>query len=168
MKNIILTGMPGSGKSTTGVCLAENLEMPFTDTDRLIVEYTGMQLQDIIDKKGLGEFLKTEEKVVLELNLHNHVIATGGSVIYSKNAVGSLKENGVMVYLQLPLNEILLRVKNVHTRGIVMAPGQNLIDIYTERIVLYEKYADIIVNCAGKEIEQIISEIEVTLRRRTN
>jgi shikimate kinase len=162
-KNIVLTGMPGAGKSTIGVLLAKSLKKPFIDTDLIIQQTEGEFLQDIIDKKGIEAFLLIEEKSVLSHEFKNHVIATGGSVIYSEKAVKHLKSNGTFIYLQLEYQVLNKRINNIKSRGIAMNPGLSLKDIYSERTPLYEKYADIIINCQDKNMEDIVSEIKKKL-----
>jgi len=164
VKNIVLIGMPGAGKSTVGVLLAKALGMPFIDTDLKIQEEEGKLLQEIIDTKGIEQFIKIEERVALNLNVKNHVIATGGSIIYGQLAMEHLKKNGLLVYLKLPYKEIERRVKNITTRGIAMAKGQTLLELYKERVILYERYADIIVDCSNKTIEDIVSIIKKKVR----
>ncbi len=158
-KNIVLIGMPGAGKSTVGVLLAKAMKMPFSDTDLVIQERENQALQEIIDTAGLEQFLKIEERVVLQLTCKGHVIATGGSVIYGEAAMKHLKDHGVVVYLELPYLEVEQRINNITTRGIAMGPGQSLLDIYKQRVPLYEKYADITVSCAGSSMEEVVEKI---------
>lgn len=158
--NIILIGMPGAGKSTVGVLLAKSLRMPFIDTDLVIQQVKGMYLQDIIDKFGIAEFLEIEKKVILSLDIENHVIATGGSAVYSLQAIKHLREpDGLVIYLKLAFKSIERRIRNISSRGIAMNTGQTLVDVYKERIPLYKSNADITVNCYGKHMEQIVTEI---------
>ena len=157
--NIILIGMPGAGKSTVGVLLAKALKKPFIDTDLLIQQRENSFLQEIINNRGINEFIKVEEEVVLGLNVTDHVIATGGSVIYSDVSIAHLQSTGVMVFLNLKLYQLERRLKNINTRGIAMKSGQSIIDLYTERQPLYEKFAEIEIDCSHKHIETIISEI---------
>lgn len=160
MKNIVLIGMPGAGKSTVGVLLAKTLKMPFIDTDLLIQQKENQFLQDIINKNGIENFLIIEENIILNLNVEGHIIATGGSVIYSADGVNYLKANSILVYLKLSYPEIENRIKNITSRGIAMNKEQKLIDLYNERIPLYEKYADIIIDCSGKDMEQVVLQIK--------
>jgi shikimate kinase len=157
--DIVLIGMPGAGKSTVGVLLAKTLGMSFIDTDLLIQEKEGRLLQEIIDGDGIKKFLKIEENVVLQVDAENSVIATGGSVIYSKNVINHLKERGKLIYLKLGYDEIERRISNMSSRGIAIGKDQKLIDLYNERIVWYEKYADIIIDCSDVTIEDVVQKI---------
>jgi shikimate kinase len=165
--NIVLVGMPGSGKSTTGVILAKTLKLPFIDTDLIIQQKEKLTLQEIIDKKGLDYFLKIEEKYALELNLEDYVIATGGSMIYSNSAILHLrKKNGIIIYLNLRYDEIQLRINNITTRGIAKSGNQSLLDLYKERHSFYEKYSNFEVICSEKDIEDVVEEIISKLSSR--
>ena len=122
MKNIILIGMPGCGKSTIGVLLAKAMGFRFIDTDITIQDRTGMLLQDIIDQKGLDWFCIEEERAIMSVEeTGGCVIATGGSAVYSRSAMLSLKEHGYVYYLSLPVEQVEKRLYNIKTRGI--APG---------------------------------------------
>lgn len=158
--NIVLVGMPGAGKSTIGVLLAKAAGKIFIDTDLIIQQRYNRLLQDIIEAEGIKNFLLKEEDTVMALDVRNHVIATGGSVIYSNPAMNHLKRDGLIVYLKLRFDEIENRIKNITSRGIVMVKGQTLAGLYNERLPLYEKHADIIINCSGKHIEDIVTEIK--------
>ncbi len=157
--NIILIGMPGAGKSTLGVLLAKALGMDFVDTDIVLQQREGMLLQEIIDGRGHEAFLKTEEKVLSTLKCSNSVIATGGSAVYSEKAMRALKDGGFAVYLHVSCEEIEKRLRNIKTRGVIIKTGQGIGDIYDERLPLYTKYADAVVDCGGKDIEQSLGEI---------
>jgi shikimate kinase len=161
--NVVLIGMPGAGKSTIGVLLAKALKKPFIDTDLIVQQKYGMFLQDIIDKHGIKSFLEMEERVVLEIDAKNCVVATGGSVIYSSSSVEHLKKDGILIYLKLRFDEIDNRLKDITSRGIVKENNKTLVELYNERIPLYEKYADITINCSNKHIEDIVSEIKTKL-----
>jgi shikimate kinase len=141
------------------VLLAKALKMTFTDTDLLIQNREGRYLQDIINSDGISKFLSIEEAAVLDLNVKNHVIATGGSVIYSAASIEHLKRDGGLIYLKLGYKEIERRIRNIKSRGIAMSEGQSLMDLYSQRTPLYEKYADIIINCSGKHMEEVVSEL---------
>jgi len=159
MKNIVLIGMPGAGKSTAGVILAKALGMKFTDTDIAIQEKTGRLLQDIIDTDGPDAFKRIEEETVLSLHQDNTVIATGGSAVFSNRAMESLKSGGVVVYLKISFEEMEARLRNITTRGIVLRAGESLREMYNERVPLYEKYADITIECSGEGFETVVGKI---------
>lgn len=158
--NIILTGMPGAGKSTIGVILAKAAKRPFIDTDLLIQQRENRFLQEIIDSEGIEAFIKIEEEVILGIIAENHIVATGGSVVYSNRAMEHLKNTGIVVYLQLKPYQLERRIRNMKTRGIALKSGQTLIDLYRERAPLYKKYADIVIDCSHKHLETIIKEIK--------
>ena len=164
--NLVLIGMPGAGKSTIGVILAKRMKMPFIDTDLLIQQRENRFLQDIIDSDGLERFLSIEEDTLLQIHAERHVIATGGSVVYSDRAMKHLAGSGKVVYLKLKFYQVERRIKNMESRGIAMSKGQRLLDLYREREPLYEKYADMIIDCSGKHIETIISEIRENFQKQ--
>lgn len=159
MKNIILTGMPGSGKSTTGVVLAKTLGRAFIDTDLVIQERTGRFLQEIIDTDGPEAFMKIEEEAILALERRNAVIATGGSVVLVPRAMEHLKETGIIVYLAISYDEMVRRLDDISSRGIVLLPGQDLRAMYNERVPLYHRYADITVDVTQESFEKRIGTI---------
>jgi len=159
MKNIVLIGMPGAGKSTVGIVLAKALGMQFIDTDILIQEQTGMMLQEILDEKGPEAFKKIEEETVLSLHPQKMVIATGGSVVCSEEAMEFLKSGGVIVYLKISYEEMERRLKNITTRGIVLLNGQSLRGMYDERVPLYERYADFTIECSDRDFESVVEAV---------
>lgn len=159
MKNIVLIGMPGAGKSTIGVLLAKSLLMDFVDTDLIIQKKHSSSLCDIINSKGIDEFLKIENDAICGENFENCVIATGGSAVYGKEAMEKLKDGGIAIYLKLTPEEIVNRIKDIHTRGIAMKDGTSIAELYGERAPLYENYADITVDCNGKTPEQCVDAI---------
>lgn len=164
--NLILIGMPGAGKSTVGVVLAKTLGKVFIDTDLLIQQSQQRLLQEIIREDGVTKLLAVEEQVILQLQAENTVIATGGSVVYSSAAMARLKDLGLVVYLQLPLAELETRITNMASRGIVMRPDQQLSDLYRERRPLYEKYADLTVDCTGLSLEAAATVIINGIKNR--
>jgi shikimate kinase len=157
--NIVLIGMPGAGKSTVGVLVAKTLGMSFVDTDLLIQEKEGRLLQEIIDQDGVVAFLKIEEGVILQVNVTNGVIATGGSVIYSRAAIQHLKTNGTLIYLKLRYDEIEQRIHNMGSRGIAIGKRQNLRDLFHERVILYEQHTDITIDCSNVTIEDVVQKV---------
>ena len=160
MKNIVLIGMPAAGKSTIGVILAKTLGFEFIDTDLIIQRQTGRLLQDIIDSDGLDAFCIAEERAICSVTeTQNAVIATGGSAVYSRDAMLHLKKNGAVYYLSLPSEELIPRLRNIKTRGIAMRPGESVDDVFAHRKALYEEYGDIEVSCHGKTAEEIVTEI---------
>jgi shikimate kinase len=159
MKNIVIIGMPGAGKSTMGVILAKTLGRHFIDTDIVAQETKGRLLQEIIDEEGTGAFLETEEKTILSLRCHHTVIATGGSVVFSGKAMEHLRKDGVIVYLNISFEEMVRRLNNITTRGIVLAAGQGLREMYNQRVPLYEKYADITIECSDSDFEKCIGNV---------
>ena len=162
-ENTVLIVMPGAGKSTVEVLLAKAIGMSFVDTDLLIQEQEQRLLQEIIDQQGIKEFLKIEEEVLLGLQVDNSVIATGGSAIYSLPAIKHLQASGKLVYLQISLPELSLRLQNMAQRGVVMQKGETLADLYAARTPLYAKYADRIVDCSGLTIEETVKRIIANL-----
>ncbi len=159
MSNIILIGMPGAGKSTIGVLLAKALNYAFIDTDLIIQNKTGKRLYEIIEEQGINEFLNIENETLKNVEVDKTVIATGGSAVFGKEAMEHLKKNARVVYLKLGCEEVVRRVKNITTRGIAMQKGESLQDIYEERAPLYDKYADITVECEGTTIEECVEKI---------
>lgn len=159
MKNIVLIGMPGAGKSTTGVILAKALRCNFIDTDILIQERSGKLLQEIIDTRGPGALKILEEETILSLQIHNSVIATGGSVVFSSRSMQHLKQDGIIVYLQISYEEMEKRLRNIMTRGIILSPGETLHEMYDERIPLYERYADRTIECSYEDFESVVGKI---------
>jgi shikimate kinase len=148
-----------------GVILAKTLGRNFIDTDIVAQETTGRLLQEIIDEEGTGAFLEAEEKTILSLHCRNAVIATGGSVVFSEKAMDHLKKEGVVIYLDISFEEMVRRLNNITTRGIVLVAGQGLSDMYDQRVPLYEKYADITIDCSDGDFEHCIRNIMNGLRK---
>jgi shikimate kinase len=165
--NIVLIGMPGSGKSTVGIILAKLLSLDFIDTDVLIQTSEGRSLQSIADTQGHMTLREIEEKVILGLDCRNQVIATGGSAAYSDAAMRYLKADAVVVFLDVSLATIESRVGDFSTRGLAKRPDQTLADLFHERLPLYRKYADIVVNCEGLSHEKVCERIILELTLRT-
>ena len=163
-KNIVLIGMPGSGKSTVGVILAKVLGYTFVDSDLLIQKEEKRLLKDIIAKEGQEGFLKIENRVNKSIDTENSVIATGGSVVYCQEAMEHLKEIGTILYLKLDYPILNRRLSNLIGRGVVLREGQTLKDLYEERVPLYEKYADYIIDEKKTDAEGTLQKILVILK----
>lgn len=166
MKNVVLIGMPGAGKSTVGVVLAKKLGLHFVDCDLVIQEQTGKLLHEIIEEKGLDGFLQVENDCIAQLWAENAVIATGGSAVYEKEAMEHLKANGRVIYLQLSYENVRKRLGDLKKRGVALREGQSLKELYRERTPLYERYADRTVACKGKKIREIVGETASWVRRQ--
>lgn len=164
MKNIVLIGMPGAGKSTIGVVLAKNLGMSFVDSDLVIQEQEGKKLHELIEEHGLDGFLEIEGRVNASLNPKSAVIATGGSVVYCEEAMDHLNSIAVVCYLRLSYEGIRERLGDLAERGVVLREGQTLKALYEERVPLYEKYANLTVECENKNIREIVMELAKRLR----
>ena len=160
MNNIVLIGMPGCGKSSAGVLLAKTLEKDFVDTDLLIQKCEGMSLQEIIDTRGNAYFRDVEDAVLMSFDGDNYVVATGGSAVYCHAAMEKFRQDGdTIVYIKVTAPEIIKRLNNIKTRGVTLAPGQTIEDLYNERVPLYEKEADIIVETEGLDLEETVTKI---------
>ena len=162
--NLVLIGMPGSGKSTVGVVLAKQHALSFIDTDVMIQTSEKRSLQDIVDRDGYMALRRIEEKTLLGIAVRHHVLATGGSAVYSEAAMGHLKSEGFVVFLDVDLPILKARIHDFGTRGLAKAPGQSLDDLYRERLPLYRKYADLVVECADLSQEEVSAKIIVELR----
>ena len=158
-KNVVLIGMPGAGKSTIGVLLAKSLLMEFQDTDLVIQKKCKKSLCDIMDEVGVEAFIEKENEIIKSCDFENSVVATGGSAVYGKEAMERLSENGTVVYLSIPVEELERRISNIHTRGVAMKKGTTLYDLFEERRPLYEGYADITVECMGLTAEECVEKI---------
>lgn len=164
--------MPGVGKSTVGVILAKILGYQFVDADILIQEQEGRLLSEIISEEGVDGFVAIENRVNGSIEADRTVIATGGSVVYGKEAMEHLGRIGTVVYLKLSYEELSKRLSNIKGRGVVLREDQTLMDLYEERTPLYEKYADIVVDEEGlgveETIEGIIEKMDEGLYKRTD
>ena len=176
--NLILIGMPTSGKSTAGVILAKILGMDFVDTDLLIQKRTGQKLSEIIRERSISGFLAVEEEACLSLTDGygaspsgmarpdaGFVIATGGSVVYSEKAMEFLKSLGTVIYLQIDLQTLNKRLHNARQRGVILREGQSIEDLFFERTPLYEQYADVIVPETGLDMEETVYAIVEALQQ---
>ena len=160
MRNIILIGMPGVGKSSVGVVLAKVLGYRFLDSDLVIQEKEGKLLHEIIDERGLDGFIQVEDRINSSINCEKSIVATGGSAVYGENAMAHFKEIGTVVYLKSDYETISSRLGDLVVRGVAMKEGQTLKELYEERVPLYEKYADIIVDESGcRSVRETISKL---------
>ena len=159
MKNIVLIGMPGVGKSTIGVILAKELGYQFVDADLLIQKQEKRLLKEIISEEGIEGFIAIENQVNASIEANRTVIATGGSVVYGREAMEHLGTIGTVVYLELPYEDVAERLGDLNARGVTLQPGQTLKDLYEERTPLYEKYAHITVKCHGKMLREVVAEV---------
>lgn len=162
--NFIFIGMPGSGKSSMGKVAAKKLHFKLIECDRLIEQKAGKKLQDIINEDGLQHFRWLEEETLCSIEAENAIISTGGSAIYYPKAMEHFKRIGKVIYLYASLPCIRERIGDFSKRGVVIAQGQTIEDLYRERCVLYEKYADATINCDGSAYAKFHARIEQTLR----
>ena len=167
MNNITLIGMPGVGKSTIGVVLAKVLGYQFLDSDLLIQKQEKRRLSEIIEEEGYRGFQDVENRVNAAIDVENTIIATGGSVVYCEEAMEHLKSIGTVVYLKLSLQALSKRLGNLKGRGVLLREGQTLADLYDERTPLYEKYADIVVDEEGKDLEASLESLLEILREKS-
>mgnify|MGYP004574587435 FL=1 len=166
--NVILIGMPGCGKSTCGVLVAKALCKSFLDTDLLIQQNEGMKLSEIIATKGNDGFAEAERNSVLTLYTKNCIIATGGSMVYYDDAMKKLKEDGIVVYLELSYKNMMKRIKNFKARGVLLKDGYTPKDMYNERAILYKKYADITIDCNKNTIDNTVKSIIKAINAYSN
>jgi shikimate kinase len=162
--NIILIGMPSCGKSTVGVVLAKALGYGFVDSDLVIQERTGKLLSEIIDEQGVEAFNQIENEVNASLNYHKTVIATGGSVIYGKEAMEHLSEIGTVVYISLPYEVLCERIGDLTARGVSIHDGQSFRQLYEERLPLYQQYGEITVEAEGLSIREVVHALKEKLQ----
>ncbi|MBQ2701453.1 MAG: shikimate kinase [Clostridia bacterium] len=162
--NVILIGMPGSGKTTIGTELSEKIGYGYVDSDSVIVAREGKRLNEIIADVGREKFLDIEAKVNSEICADRCVIATGGSVIYREQAMEKLKTMGKIVYLKLSYESIASRLGDLQKRGVALKDGFTLMDLYHERTPLYEKYADISVDLTGLDVQRSVEKVAEALK----
>ena len=166
MRNIVLIGMPGCGKSTVGVVLAKSLGMDFVDSDLVIQSTMGATLAQLIEQHGDDGFRDIENRVNASIDVQNSIIATGGSVVYGKEAMRHLHENGLVVYIRLPYEEIERRLSNLATRGVTLKKGQTLRNLYDERIPLYEAEADYTFEPEEGDVQETVLDLAQRLSAR--
>ena len=161
--NIVLIGMPGSGKSTVGVILAKMTSRNFIDTDVLIQVSQGRSLQTIVDNDGYLVLRQVEEEEILALNCKHHVIATGGSAVYGPKAMEHLKSNGIIIFIDVDLPTLESRVTDYKSRGLAIPPGQSFAELFEERLKLYKQYADVTIHATNLSQDQVCKEIIFSL-----
>jgi shikimate kinase len=164
MNNLVLIGMPGVGKSTVGVILAKMLGYQFIDSDIVIQEKEKRLLHEILTSEGVDGFIEIENQVNASIEANHSVIATGGSVVYGNEAMNHLKAIGQVIYLKVSYDQINRRLHDMKGRGVALREGQTLKDLYEERIALYEKYADIIIDEEGLTVEETITKMIEAIR----
>lgn len=165
MNNVVLIGMPSSGKSAVGILLAKLLGYGFIDSDRVIQGIEGKRLSKLIEEHGAEGFLKIEERVNCGLDVSRCVIATGGSAVYSDYAMKRFKERGKVVYLKIDADTVKKRIPDLVSRGVVMRGTLNSVDdLYKEREPLYEQYADITVECNELTLDEAATVCAAAIR----
>lgn len=167
MDNIILIGMPGSGKSTVGVVLAKTLGLRFVDVDLLLQEREGVLLQELIDSRGVERFLDLERDCLCSLACRGTVVAPGGSCVCREESIAHMRRLGTVVYLRLSLEDVAGRIHNLASRGIALTPGQSLADVYQYRAPLYERCAHITVPAGGQSLAETVCAVQEALAART-
>ena len=165
-RTISLIGMPGAGKSTIGVILAKITGLRFCDTDLDIQVREGSTLQEIIDRHGYLQLRAVEKIVLLDLDLDNAVVATGGSAVYCEEAMARLGEAGPIIYLEVALPILERRVAAAPLRGIASDSEQAFVDIFAERTPLYRNHANLVIDASRGCPEEIAAEILQRLPRR--
>ncbi|MBE0583537.1 MAG: shikimate kinase [Desulfofustis sp.] len=163
-RNLILIGMPGSGKSTVGVILAKRLTRPYLDSDILIQLIEKRSLQDIVDTDGYLALREIEQRVLLGIACDHHVIATGGSAAYSGKAMKHLRKNGIIIFLDASLLTLNKRIHNYETRGLAKRPEQSFTELFQERFELYSRYADITIDSNSQDQDQVCDDIIIRLQ----
>ncbi len=157
--NLILIGMPGSGKSTLGVLAAKALGLDFADTDLFLQKQKGLRLHYLLEREGPAGFLAAEDRLLAGLNLNRTVIATGEARSTTKTAWRPLQRGGAVVWIEVPFAEIERRLSDIATRGVVLAPGQTLRDLYDERRPLYERWADQRLEVGREDLETTVGRL---------
>lgn len=163
--NVTLIGMPGAGKSSIGILSARSLNRNFLDTDLLLQQQTGKTISELIAETGFEGFLEQEEKLLLSLDCRNTVIATGGSAVYSYRAMTHLSKSGPILYIEVPLQMLMFRVPDLHARGVAVQPDMSYVDLYNERLPLYEQSATATFAPAILNVEDSATSVARLIRR---
>lgn len=164
--NLVLIGMPASGKSTVGVLAAKVLGLDFADTDVLLQKQKGLRLHEILAREGPPGFLAAEDQLLSGFQVRDTVISTGGSAVYHDSGMRNLKARGLVVWLDVPFRELERRLGDISTRGVVLAPGQTLRDLYDERLPLYKKWADVRLPAGREALETTVGKLVTLVARR--
>lgn len=163
MKNIVLTGMPASGKTTIGKLLVKKLDAySFFDTDELIVKKTGCSICKIFEEKGEDFFRKTESEVLTEiLNYDKAVISTGGGIILKEENRNLLKKASIVIYLQTDVDTLIKRAEKSNDRPLlnVEKAEEKIVSLLKQREKFYKNTSDFTITATGKTPEEIVLEI---------
>lgn len=162
-KMIVLIGMPGCGKTTIGRILAQELGVPFVDTDNLIRETEGMPLPKIQQEKGMDYFLRAEEHALLSLDDSPKVVATGGSAVFCEHGMMYLGSIATVILLETDLKMLMRRMGDPKKRGVVLGPNQTIMGVFRERRPLYLRYADIRVRTYHTRPKDVVAKILAVL-----
>lgn len=154
-ENITLIGMPAVGKSTVGHLLARQMGYTFLDSDDLITKGEKRSLSQIIACEGLEKFLNIEKTHILSIGCKKHIIATGGSVVYRKQAMQHLSDISTIVYLNVDFDILTTRLSDLPGRGVAIAPGKTIQDLYKERTPLYDAWCDIKIDCKTLSADEV-------------
>lgn len=169
MVSLVLIGMPGSGKSTVAKRLATEFKLELIDTDKVIERQYQIGLQQLVDSEGVDQVRKIEERTLLSLKLNNCIVSTGGSAVYSEQAMDYLSKNALIVYLQISQQTLEQRVTNLNDRGILMQAGTTLKSLAQERTPLYQRWADVVIDNDSvldkEQFQKIVSAVNAGINR---
>ena len=157
--------MPGAGKSTIGILLAKTLGLDFLDTDISIQVKHNQTLQQIADQDGYLVLRNYEEQILLTEDIESKVVSTGGSAVYSELGMRRLKTNALVVFLDVSLEQLEMRVTDFASRGIARRPDQSFADLFVERHALYQQYADISIDCSDLSIDEALQSVITAIKR---
>ena len=157
-KSISLIGMAGAGKSSLGNKLAKHLDYEFIDSDLLIEKTKNKSLQKILDEVGIKKFKEIEEAALLSVKFNKTILATGGSAIFSEEAMYYIKKNSSVIYIEVSLEEIVDRVSNFSSRGFIKESNQTIQQAFNAREEIYKNFSDHIVS-NNRDLESCFKEI---------